>query len=181
MQLHWLHTDSLNQSPKTNSKRVTMIKCSKKRSYHELVPQHSYHDLVAWWHQFESGTSQEVVLELNWCIIISNSLLIGTILLVYMKGSNRPRGGWIGGSKNLKLKNSMRKLKHWPVPPAGLNRYYQWGITGTTDTDDRYYRYPTETKKSEICELWFQIWVLPHYRRWCWWSLWTLLSCPFTK
>jgi hypothetical protein len=99
-----------------------------------------------------------------------------------VKGSNRPRGGWIGGSKkNLKLKNSTRKLIHWPVLPVGLDRYYRRGITGTTDADHRHYRYPTETKKSEICELWFQIWVLLHYQRWCWWSLWTLLSCSFTK
>jgi hypothetical protein len=79
-----------------------------------------------------------------------------------LKGSNRFRGGWIGKSKNLKLGTQKRK--------SNTYRYYRWEITGTTNANHRYYRYPTEATKSEICELWFQIWVLPHYRRWCWWS-----------
>jgi hypothetical protein len=48
-------------------------------------------------------------------------------------------GGWIGVSKNLKLKNSNAEVKYQPVLPVGLDRYYRL-IPVLPMQTDRYYR-----------------------------------------
>jgi hypothetical protein len=48
-------------------------------------------------------------------------------------------GGWIGVSKNLKLKNSNVEVKYQPVLPVGLDQYYRL-IPVLPMQTDRYYR-----------------------------------------
>jgi hypothetical protein len=49
-----------------------------------------------------------------------------------VKGSSRPRGGWIGIPKNLKLKLEVEVKKLGPVLPVLGDRYYRWWATGST-------------------------------------------------